>query len=75
MNKNSDRSGNDLNSKFRRGFLGGPIFLLPHGMCKPGNQDFSPPAKNVYLIVIINKTPFRNGAAHTLDLQLVTLKN
>ncbi len=28
MNKNSDRSGTYLNSKFRRGFLGVTIFLL-----------------------------------------------
>ena len=27
MNKNSDRSGNDLNSKFRGGFLWGTINL------------------------------------------------
>ena len=28
MNKNSDRCGNDLKSKFRGGFLGGTIFLV-----------------------------------------------
>ena len=32
-------------------------------MCKPhyGNYDFSPLANGVYLRVIINKTPLRNG--------------
>ena len=43
--------------------------LLPHSMCKPNydNHDFSPLANGVYLIVIINKTPLRNGNCPITD--------
>ena len=37
--------------------------ILPEGMCKPlcVNQDFPPLANRVYFILIIKKTPLRNG--------------
>ena len=37
MNKDSDRSGNALNLKFRRGFLGGPIYLFDKWMNRKKN--------------------------------------